>query len=154
MLGCEKVIPEFDEHGNLPPGVHFCEWQEFMERFATTDQRFLLIQGLQMAMEQLKAAGCRTIYINGSFVTSKLRPQDFDACWDREEVDTDYLRINAPRLLNHYDRAGQKARYKGEIFPSDQPIGNYKMNSFELFQQDREPNKKGIIAIDLVRWKP
>jgi hypothetical protein len=24
-------IPEFDEYGNLPPGVHFCEWKEFLE---------------------------------------------------------------------------------------------------------------------------
>jgi len=105
-----------------------------------------------MAMEQLKAAGCRTIYINGSFVTIKADPGDFDACWDREEVDIDYLRIHAPKLLNHYDRTGQKAKYKGEIFPSDQPIGNYGIDSFELFQRDRKQNKKGIIAIDLVRW--
>jgi len=28
------VIPEFDENGNLPPGVHFCEWEEFEEDLA------------------------------------------------------------------------------------------------------------------------
>jgi hypothetical protein len=67
-------------------------------------------------------------------------------------VDIDYLRIHAPRLLNQYDRAGQKAKYRGEIFPSDRPIGNYGMDSFELFQRDRKQNKKGIIAIDLVRY--
>lgn len=147
-----EVIPEFDENGNLPPGVHFCEWEEFVERFGTNTLRLRLLRGLQMAMEQLKAAGCQTIYINGSFVTIKADPGDFDACWDREEVDIDYLRIYAPKLLNHYDRAGQKAKYRGEIFPSDQPIGNYGMNSFELFQRDRKQNKKGIIAIDLVRF--
>lgn len=150
--GCEGVIPEFDENGNLPPGVHFCEWEEFVERFGTNALRLRLMRGLQMAMEQLKAAGCRTIYINGSFVTIKADPGDFDACWDREDVDIDYLRIHAPRLLNHYDRAGQKAKYRGELFPSDQPIGNYGMDSFELFQRDRKQNKKGIVAIDLVRW--
>ena len=62
------------------------------------------------------------------------------------------IHIHAPRLLNHYDRAGQKAKYRGELFPSDQPIGNYGMDSFELFQRDRKQNRKGIIAIDLVRW--
>ena len=150
--GCEGVIPEFDENGNLPTGVHFCEWEEFVERFGTNALRLRLMRGLQMAMEQLKAAGCRTIYINGSFVTIKADPGDFDACWDREDVDIDYLRIHAPRLLNHYDRAEQKAKYRGELFPSDQPIGNYGMDSFELFQRDRKQNRKGIIAIDLVRW--
>jgi len=146
------VIPEFDENGNLPPGVHFCEWEEFVERFGTNALRLRLLRGLQMAIEQLKAAGCQTIYINGSFVTIKADPGDFDACWDREEVDIDYLRIYAPKLLNHYDRTGQKAKYRGEIFPSDQPIGNYGINSFEFFQRDRKQNKKGIIAIDLVRF--
>jgi hypothetical protein len=148
------VIPEFDENGNLPPGVHFCEWEEFVDRFGTSDLRLRLMRGLQMAMQQLKAAGCRTIYTNGSFVTSKSDPGDFDACWDREDVDIDYLRREAPQLLKYYDRAGQKAKYKGELFASDQPVGNYGKNSFDLFQEDRKHNKKGIIAIDLLRCNP
>lgn len=148
------MIPEFDENGNLPPGVHFCEWEDFKERFGTTERRLYLIQGLQMAMEQLKAAGCRTIYINGSFVTIKNNPRDFDACWDSEEVDINYLRINAPRLLNRFDTQAQKSKYKGELFRSDEPIGDNALNSFEFFQRDREQNRKGIIAIDLVRWEP
>ncbi|MFM9266983.1 DUF6932 family protein [Tychonema sp. BBK16] len=148
------MIPEFDEHGNLPPGVYWAEWEEFKERFGTTPRRSRMIDGLQMAMEQLKAAGCRTIYINGSFVTSKLAPQDFDACWDREDVDMNYLKTQAPRLRNYADRAAQKAFYRGEIFPSDQPVGSYDITSYELFQRDRERNPKGIIAIDLVRWSP
>ncbi|KOR34024.1 MULTISPECIES: DUF6932 family protein [Planktothricoides] len=147
------MIPEFDENGKLPPGVHFCDWQEFVERFGTNHTRRRMIAGLQLAMTQLTAAGCRTIYINGSFVTIKPNPQDFGACYDNETVDIDYLRINAPRLLNHYDRAGQKAKYRGEIFPSQQAIGNYGINSFELFQRDRQQNVKGIIAIDLTTFE-
>lgn len=113
---------------------------------------FSPIIAILMAMEQLKAAGCRTIYINGSFVTSKSEPGDFDACWDLEDVDINYLRREAPKLLNYYDSAGQKAKYKGELFPSAQPVGNYGKNSFDFFQENRRHNKKGIIAIDLVRW--
>jgi hypothetical protein len=147
------VIPAFDENGNLPPGIHFCEWEEFNERFGINFKRRQMIDGLELAMLQLKAAGCRTIYIDGSFVTSEPSPGDFDACYDNDTVDIDYLRINAPGLLNHYDRAGQKAKYRGEIFPSQQPIGNYGSNSFEFFQRDRKGNVKGIIAIDLMRWE-
>jgi hypothetical protein len=55
------------------------------------------------------------------------------------------------KRVNHYDRAGQKAKYRGEILPANQPVGNYGLNSFELFQRDRNQNKKGIIAIDLTR---
>jgi hypothetical protein len=148
------VIPEFDENGNLPPGVHWCEWEEFEERFGTDFKRNNMILGLVLAMTQLKAAGARTIYIDGSFVTSKEDPKDFDACYDRETVDMNHLRVNAPRLFNHQDRNAQKAKYRGEIFPSDQPVGNYGENSFEFFQKDRKQRKKGIIAIDLMRWEP
>ena len=109
---------------------------------------------MELAMAQLKAAGCRTMYINGSFVTSKVEPGDFDACYDRESVDSEYLRVNAPRLFNHYDREAQKAMYRGEIFPSDAEVGYYGENSFEFFQKDRDQNRKGIIAIDLMRWSP
>lgn len=154
MLWCELMIPEFDSNGNLPPGVHFCTWEEFVERFGTTELRLRFIRGLKIAMEQLWKAGCRTIYINGSFVTSKEDPNDFDACWDSEEVDMNYLRINAPRLLNTFDRQAQKAKYKGEIFRSDELVGDLGVNSFELFQRDRDLKKKGIIAIDLLRWEP
>jgi hypothetical protein len=52
MLLYKVMIPDFDDNGNLPPGVHWAEWKEFKERFGTTRRRVLLIAGLQMAMEQ------------------------------------------------------------------------------------------------------
>ena len=53
--------------------------------------------GLRAALENLKSAGCLTAYLNGSFVTSKTLPNDYDACWEE---------------------AGQKAKYMGELFPA------------------------------------
>jgi hypothetical protein len=146
------MIPEFDENENLPPGVHWVQWEEFEERFDYNPTRWRLIDGLKIAILHLSEAGCRTIYIDGSFTTSKAKPGDFDACYDEDAVDYYHLRTNAPQLFNHHDRAGQKAKYKGEIFPSQEPVGNYGLNSYEFFQRDRDLNKKGIIAIDLQRW--
>lgn len=148
------MIPDFDENGNLPPGIHWTDWDEFVARFATTPRRNRMMEGLKQAMEQLKSAGCRTIYINGSFVTSKPNPNDFDACWESQGVDMDYLRLYAPRLYNYFDREGQKAKYRGELFCCDQPVGNYGNTSLDFFQSDRLQNFKGIIAIDLTRWEP
>jgi hypothetical protein len=91
---------------------------------------------------------------NGSFTTIKPNPGDFDACWDPAEVDINYLRVNAPRLLSRFNMQAQKTMYKGEIFRSDEPVGDYGLDSFEFFQRDRLKNKKGIIAIDLIRWEP
>ena len=47
--------------------------------------------GLRAALENLKAAGCRTVYLNGSFVTSKDLPNDYDACWEEPGVDPEAL---------------------------------------------------------------
>ncbi|KYC40236.1 hypothetical protein WA1_27250 [Scytonema hofmannii PCC 7110] len=93
------MIPKFDENGNLPPGVHFCDWWSFQERFGYTPKRAKMIQGLEEVMTQLKAAGCCTAYIDGSFVSNKLESEDFDMCWDRDDVDINYLRKNAPLIL-------------------------------------------------------
>ncbi|MEC4812994.1 MAG: hypothetical protein SAK29_06940 [Scytonema sp. PMC 1069.18] len=147
------MIPYFDENGNLPPGVHFCDWDEFKERFGYNLRRRNLINGIEFVLKLLKAAKCRTAYLNGSFVTSESNPQDFDMCWDRDDVDIEYLRKNARLLLNFYNSAAQKARYGGEIYPSDQPVDESTM-SIEFFQRDRQQNRKGIIAINLREWEP
>ena len=156
MLRCEKVIPEFDENGNLPPGIHWAEWEEFQEKFATNLTRQRMINGLELAMTQLQEAGCRTIYIDGSFVTSKPRPGDFDVCWEDNGVDINYLESIAPTLHNFaLRRAEQKSKYKGEIFPANHPANETGTAYIDFFQFDTRTNtRKGIIAIDLVRWKP
>ncbi|MGK7901957.1 MAG: hypothetical protein AB4352_11175 [Hormoscilla sp.] len=64
----------------------------------------------------------------------------------------DYLKINAPTLLKIYEPVAQKAKYRGEIYPSDQPIDD--ITSYDFFQRDRLGNSKGLVAIDLVRWSP
>ncbi len=47
--------------------------------------------GLAKAVELLVAAGCGRLWLNGSFVTAKEEPADFDACWDPDGVDLDVL---------------------------------------------------------------
>ena len=150
------MIPEFDENGNLPPGVHFCEWEEFQQKFGTNFTRQRMINGLELAMTELKAAGCRTIYIDGSFVTSKVKPGDFDACWEDDGVDTIYLQSIAPTLYNFsLRRTEQKSKYRGEIFPSNYPANDSGTAYLDFCQFDTRNNlRKGIIAIDLQRWKP
>ncbi|MEH2383125.1 MAG: hypothetical protein V7K27_30285 [Nostoc sp.] len=150
------MIPEFDESGILPSGVHWAEWSEFQEIFGTSLTRQRMIDGLELAMTQLKAAGCITIYIDGSFVTSKQKPGDFDACWEDNGVDINYLESIAPTLFNFaLRRAEQKIKYKGEIFPSNYPANDSGTAYIDFFQFDTRTNtRKGIIAIDLQRWKP
>lgn len=74
------MLPPFDDAGLLPPGIHKAAWREVVVRFGTTRHRRKLLGGLKRALKTLRAAGCRRVYIDGSFVTAKSKPGDFDAC--------------------------------------------------------------------------
>ena len=138
------MIPQFDAGGLLPPGIHWATWDEVSSVFGSTPWRKQLLAGLEMAIESLRRAGCRTVYIDGSFVTSKEIPNDFDACWEEPELlDPVLLRFGA-------GRAEQKARYLGELFPASIGATVDGTSFLEFFQTDRvTEGAKGIIAVNL-----
>ena len=141
------MIPAFDERGNLPPGIHNATWTEIVTRYATSTRRRELLDGLLDALHSLKKAGCRTAYLDGSFVTSKVHPGDFDVCWESAGVILDRLDLE---LQDFSDiRAAQKARYGGELYPADwhaEPGVPF----LDYFQRERiTMQPKGILAIDL-----
>jgi hypothetical protein len=76
------MIPGFSRAGSLPAGIYWATRQEIESRFGFSDRRTRLLAGLKSALGALHAAGCRKVYIDGSFVTMKHEPGDYDACWD------------------------------------------------------------------------
>jgi hypothetical protein len=80
------MIPEFDERGNLPPGIHHATWNEIVTRYATSVR---------------------------------------------------------------HERAAQKERYGGELFPAQWPANADGTTYLDYFQRDRFEQPKGIVAIDL-----
>jgi hypothetical protein len=93
-----------------------------------------------MAIEQLKAANCPTIYIDGSFVTTNQNPGDYDACWEDNGVDINYLKSIAPILYNFaFGRAEQKSIYRGEFFPSNYPANESGTTYIDFFNLTPEP---------------
>lgn len=107
-----------------------------------------MLAGLRRALEALRLAHCAVVYINGSFVTAKTLPGDFDACWSVAGVDPALL---DPVLLDFSDsRAAQKAKYGGELFPAELAEGATGKIWLEFFQQDRATGRvKGIVAMEL-----
>lgn len=142
------MIPTFKHDGNLPPGIHWATWSELRDRFGTTWWRLRLLAGLRVALENLRSAGCLTAYVDGSFVSSKLEPGDFDACWEVAGVDLERL---DPILLTFDDRrAAQKAKYGGELFPVSAGADGESHAFLDFFQTDKDTgDRKGIIALDL-----
>lgn len=141
------MIPDFDTTGNLPPGEHWVMWQELLERYGYTPWRRRLLDGLLDALRLLRAAACRRAYIDGSFITAKEEPGDFDACWDAQGVDFDLV---DERLLT-FDggRATQKAAFLGELFIADSEADPQGTLFRDFFQTDRDGHRKGIVVIDL-----
>ena len=132
----------------LPPGVHSASLDEVSIRLATNPWRRTLFDGLVDASSRLRNAGCPTIYLDGSYISGKPKPGDFDACWDPTGVDPTKL---DPVFLDFSNgRASQKAAFRGEFFPSSMTCTDVGRTFVEFFQQDRfTGNQKGIISISL-----
>jgi hypothetical protein len=88
-------IPDFDENGFLPPGVHPCTLEEVQERFGRARvnfQRPELFAKLQEYVKEAKSAGIvRAIVLDGSFVTDKVTPNDIDmvvVLWEDADMPT------------------------------------------------------------------
>lgn len=141
------MLPAFDSGGNLPPGQHKAAWPEFVQRFGYTERRTKFIAGMAEALRSLRRAGCATVYIDGSFVTDRRDPGDYDGCWDAPGTDMSLL---DPVLLDFDSgRRAQKAKYKGELFCADRVASSSGETFKRFFQRDRDGNAKGIVEIDL-----
>ena len=140
------MIPEWQKNGDLPPGIHFAQLRELKPRLAFNPRRQRLLAGFLEACELLRQAGCRLAYLDGSFVTNKPRPGDFDACWDIRGVDDEAL---DPVFWDFTKgREAQKRRFGGEFFPAQLPEGATGRVFVEFFQMNKltgEP--KGIVAV-------
>lgn len=142
------MIPPFSAEGNLPPGIHSATWQEIVDRFGQTARRRRLLVGLQAAVEALRQAGCRTVYIDGSFVATKVAPGDFDACWEPDGVDP--LLLDPVLLTFDHGRRAQKAKYGGELFIAQLPADAAGTAFLDFFQLDTITERpKGIIMLKL-----
>ena len=143
------MIPKFLSNGNLPQGVHETTWKQFCKRFGHTAHRDSLIKGLAAALKDLSAAGCQRVYINGSFVTAKEVPGDYDLCWSIDGVIPE--KLNQALLdFSPKGRVLMKEKYKGDLFPAEIPEGTSGKLFLDFFQTDKitgEP--KGIIALDI-----
>ena len=148
------MIPEFDRLGNLPLEIHDATILEIEIRFGGRGQRRRVFEDLVVWLGHMKAAGCRTVYVNGSFVTAKEFPNDFDTCFDPTGVDRAKL---DPVLLERSDAAIDliRARYGGDIrVDREMPPGSISPY-LRLFMRDgRARVENGIVRLDLSKEAP
>ena len=144
------MIPEWLTNGDLPPGVHFATWRELEDRLSFNPRRHRMLAGFRQACDELRKAGCRLVYLDGSFVTSKEHPGDFDACWNVQNMDDAML---DPVFWDFSrGRAAQKQRFLGEFFPAQLPEGATGRAFVDFFRVNKTTGEpKGILAIRLGR---
>ena len=145
------MIPDFIDIGApwkvLPPGVHSATLEEVEARFVITEHRKKLFAGFKRGAINLQKAGCQTIYLDGSFITEKPVPKDYDVCWD--PVNVNGRKVDKTLLTFANKREEQKKVYYGEFFPSSVQADG--ANTFlDFFKKDKYTDKaKGIIKIRL-----
>ncbi|MER7609740.1 hypothetical protein [Nocardioides sp. NPDC127503] len=140
------MLPDLTSAGVLPPGIHKASWDELVQAFGTNERRRMLLGGLSAACLALADAGCTQLWVDGSFVTDKDRPGDYDACWDPEGVDRPLL----DPVLVDYSHAGReaiKAKYLGDVLIAGVEIGSG-LSFVEFFQRTRDGGTKGIVLLN------
>lgn len=130
----------------LPPGIHDSTLSEVYTRYVTNSTRGLLFEGLKKGLENLFLSGCPQVFLDGSYVTSKPIPNDYEICWDMAFVDPDLL----DPVFFDFDngRYNQKKKFLGEYFPAALIEGVSGKPFLDFFQTDKDTGRpKGIIRL-------
>ena len=111
-----------------------------MRRFGTNEHRKRLLAGLEKALVSLAKAGCRSVWLNGSFVSTKDRPEDYDGIWEYHGIRVDLL---DPVFLDDTNNfKAMRDKFKGELYPER---GTY---LHDFFRTDRGGTPKGVVRLD------
>src|SRR5437660_1371164 len=73
------MIPDCNEEGYLPAGIHRATLEEIATRFGQDSElRRAQMESLRWLVDLVRRAGGQRLVVNGSFVTDKLEPNDVD----------------------------------------------------------------------------
>lgn len=141
----------FNAVGRLPDGIHPMTIPVVSAAFGWNSHRRELVTAMAAAFADLKAFGCDTVWLDGSFVTDKPEPGDYDAVFEHRTMDLAAARIALPELFDRSPhRPAMKARFKGDLLPNVVELASNRL-FIDFFQQDKEHpgHTKGIVTIDL-----
>ena len=124
------------------------EWGTFVVRFGWNNRRRFLIRGLHRALSNLRVAGCTAAIVDGSFVSAKDEPGDYDLAFDPVGVSGTLV---DPVLRRHDDqRKAMKAKYFGDVFPwGAVACATTRLIYRDFFQRDRSGVAKGVVLLDV-----
>lgn len=75
----QKQLPNFNNEGVLPKGIHICSGQEFLNKFCSfSEERKSFEKPIADILDYSKLQNARYLFVGGSFVTGKEKPSDLD----------------------------------------------------------------------------
>ncbi len=142
------MIPDFNDNGLLPPGLHRTDLEGFRERFAIFDRsgrRLRIFEQLERFIgEASKSTIVRRIFVGGSFVTAKPEPNDFDCI-----LVLDPAIVGAklrPFEYNLVSRLMARRMFDGDVLSALE--GSAALDEYlEFFQTTRKGERMGIVEV-------
>lgn len=148
------TVPSFRDDGWLPPGHHTASWQEIVSRFGgrPNSRRAEIIASLLSWRDAARAENLAgLIILNGSFVSSKEAPGDFDLLFSYDTATDALVRTHAEaRALTDY-QACRALGFLGDVFALPASLGKSSptLSGLDMFDFDRKGNIKGVVEVQL-----
>lgn len=147
------ALPEFREDGWLPEGHYACSWEEVMDKFGGSagKQRQRVTRGLLSWRDEVRAKGVSGwLLLDGSFISAKENPGDFDAMLVIDEEARKILEndIEARSLLDYSEckKRGFDLLYFFAATVRDYPD----LVGLDLWDRDKETGElKGVLEVEL-----
>ena len=127
------MIPQFNDAGYLPPGIHPATIPEILARFGgSSELRRVQMDSVRWMIDLAVRAGVQRIVLNGSFVTDIMEPNDVDCVlligrgYPKDELAAKELADGLPFLQIAILRRKGFQRLVDEFFATDrsgQPKG-------------------------------
>jgi hypothetical protein len=147
------AIPALNDDGYLPEGIHECAFDELVAhfgRFSSTDTRIRLCEKLAQLFQELRSTKLiRAVFVDGSFVTSKINPGDIDLIIVLP-ADFDESAELKPFQYNCISRKRVRTRFSFDVIVVIEDSLEFK-NAIQFFSQvkNKMNTQQGILRINL-----
>ena len=147
------AIPDFDNNGLLPEGVHEASESELFERFRyfkSSTRRIELSRKLKEYLAEIRHSGLDLeVFVDGSFVTSEDEPNDIDLILILP-ADFDFDAELSPYTSNIISAHWVRRRYGFDILVAGRGTLQYQIYLDDFQDVKGRPElRKGIVRIGL-----
>ncbi len=148
------ALPSFRDDGWLPAGHHAATWQEIVLRFGgrQNSRRADVLAGLLRWRNAAHAANLTgLVVLNGSFISSKEAPGDFDLVFSYNAATEALIRNSAEaRALTDY-QACRQLGFSEDVFalPESLKTSSPTLSGLDMFDFDRQGKSKGVVEVPL-----